>query len=193
MDELANVWRRYRVPILVGAASVFSIVLSITMLLKAVQTADPITFSSDAASATGSMRGTEVVVDVAGAVVRPGVYRLPAGSRGEDAISAAGGLSEEVDADRLARSVNRAAKLSDGAKLYIPTKRDPTFSSAPESSRFTSINAASASDLEALDGIGPATAKKIIEGRPYASLEELVSKKAMGQALFEKLKDQLTL
>lgn len=56
-----------------------------------------------------------------------------------------------------------------------------------------SVNSALAEDLEALPGIGPVTAKKVIDNRPYQTLEDLVNKKAMGQALFNKLKDQLTL
>lgn len=192
-EKLAQFWKTYRVPIVVGAVSIFFIILSITLLLKSLQTTTPITFSSDEASVAGVMRGNEIVVDIAGAVVSPGVYRLPVGSRVEDAITAAGGLSDDVDADRLAQAVNRAAKLSDGAKLYIPKLGDTVAGWNPASVGTVSVNAASESELEALPGIGPATAKKIIAGRPYTDLIELVAKKAMGQALFEKLKDTLTL
>ena len=195
-EKLAQFWKAYRVPIILGLVSIFFIIASLTILIKSVQTSTPITFSSDEASVAGAMRGSEVVVDVAGAVVRPGVYNLPVGSRVEDAIAAAGGLSAEVDDDRLAKVVNRAAKLSDGAKIYIPKVGDTMTGFHPASLTGwnpVSVNAASQSELEALSGIGPATAKKIIAGRPYTSLEELVAKKAIGQALFDKLKGQLTL
>ena len=193
-----GVWKTYRAPIILGVVSTFFIIVSLTILIKSVQTSTPITFSSDEASVAGVMRGGEVVVDIAGAVARPGVYNLPAGSRAEEAIATAGGLSAQVDDDRLAKVVNRAAKLSDGAKIYIPKMGDMVTRPGPVSDSLTShnsvsINAASQSELEALSGIGPATAKKIISGRPYTSLEELVAKKAMGQALFDKLKNQLTL
>jgi len=196
--KLAQFWKTYRVPIILGVVSTFFIIVSLTILIKSVQTSTPITFSSDEASVAGVMRGREVVVDIAGAVARPGVYNLPAGSRVEEAIATAGGLSAQVDDDRLAKVVNRAAKLSDGAKIYIPKMGDMVTRPGPVSDSLTShnsvsINAASQSELEALSGIGPATAKKIISGRPYTSLEELVAKKAMGQSLFEKLKSQLTL
>lgn len=198
--KLAQFWLRYRVPIILGLASIFFIIVSLTILIKSVQTNTPITFSSDGeASVAGAMRGIEVVVDIAGAVVKPGVYSLPAGSRVEDAIVAAGGLSDDADSDRLAKAVNRAAKLSDGAKLYIPKVGDTPTShviSDPSDPFFpssVSVNAASQSELEALTDIGPTRAKKIIDGRPYTNLEELVAKKAMGQALFDKLKGQLTL
>lgn len=196
--KLAQFWKTYRVPIILGLVSIFFIIVSLTILIKSVQTNTPITFTSDEATVAGVMRG-EVVVDVSGGIARPGVYTLALGSRVEDAIAAAGGLSGEADTDRLAKVVNRAAKLSDGAKIYIPTMtgRDPvndeTSYNILTGSRPVSVNAASQSELETLTGIGPATARKIISGRPYTSLEELVAKKAMGGALFEKLKSQLTL
>ncbi|MBI3559682.1 helix-hairpin-helix domain-containing protein [Candidatus Gottesmanbacteria bacterium] len=208
--KLAQFWNAYRTPVILGLVSILFIIISLTILLKSVQTSTPITFSSDEASVAGAMRGSDtvpagrqVVVDVAGAVSRPGVYTVPAGSRVEDAIVAAGGLSADVDEGRLAKVVNRAAKLSDGAKLYIPKVGDTKTSQNIMTGRdpanqmtgiiLVSVNAASQQELEALSGIGPATAKKIIGGRPYQSLEELVGKKAMGGALFDKLKNQLTL
>lgn len=199
--KLARFWKMYRVPIVLGLSSILFIVVSFTILIKSIQTSTPITFSSDQASVAGVMRGSDIIVDIAGAVAAPGVYHLPAESRVEDAIAAAGGLSDDADGDRLAKAVNRAAILSDGAKLYIPKKSDtaspnfntPHFPNSPNLPNLISVNAASQSDLEALTGVGPATAKKIIDGRPYTSLQELIAKKAMGQALFDKLKDQLTL
>lgn len=205
---LARVWKSYHVPIILGSVSIFFIIISLTILIKSTQTSTPITFSTESdATVAGVMRGGALVVDVAGAVEKPGVYSLAAGSRVEDAIEAAGGLSDDVDMDRLAKVVNRAAKLSDGAKLYIPkvgdrddtsynriVQRDESSTSHNTLNISTvSVNAASQSELEALNGIGPATAKKIIAGRPYTSLEELVVKKAIGQAVFDKLKGQLTL
>ncbi len=198
-EKLAQFWKTYRVPIILGLGSILFIIVSLTILIKSVQTTSPITFTSDEASAAGVMRGNEVVVDIAGAVARPGVYTLPSGSRVEEAIAVAGGLSGDVDDERMAKVVNRAAKLSDGAKIYIPKMGDTVTGPGPVNDSVTShnsvsINAASESDLvEALFGVGQSTARKIINGRPYTSLEELVAKKAMGQALFDKLKAQLTL
>lgn len=196
--KLAQFWKAYRVPIILGVVSIFFIIVSLTILIKSVQTSTPITFTSDEATVAGVMRG-EVVVDVSGGVAKPGVYTLPSGSRVEEAIAAAGGLSGDVDNDRLAKVVNRAARLSDGAKIYIPTMTgwnpasDETSYNIVAGFHPVSANAASQLELETLTGIGPATAKKIISGRPYTDLSELVAKKAMGQALFEKLRSQLTL
>jgi competence protein ComEA len=130
-------------------------------------------------------------------VVNPGVYELPGRSRVEDAIVAAGGLTSEADEERIALTLNRAANLVDGAKLYIPKTGEstaPVTSYNLESqSPLVHINFASQSELEALPGVGPVTAQKIIAGRPYQTLDELVSKKAVGQSLFEKIKPQLAL
>lgn len=209
--KLAQVWKVYRVPIILGLVSTLFIIVSLTILIKSIQTSTPITFSSESeATVAGAMRGNKITVDVSGAVTNPGVYSLDQESRVEDAIRAAGGLSAQADSGRLEKSVNRAAKLSDGAKIYIPKVGDTQTSSNIVTGRDpvsdetsyniltglhpVSINAASQQELiDTLVGVGPSTAKKIISGRPYTTLEELVARKAMGQALFDKLKAQLTL
>lgn len=187
MFDPAAIWKAYKIPIILGSISLLCIAISLTLLIKFYQSADPIEFSQEA-----SPSEILLAVDIEGAVINPGVYQLPAGARVEDAIAVAGGLSDEADEERIAGSINRAAKLSDGAKLYIPKKGDAA-SPVGDLGNLLNINSASASDLEALPGIGLVTAKKIIDGRPYQTLEELVSKKAISQSLFEKLKEQLSL
>ena len=98
--------------------------------------------------------------------------------------------------ESVAIRINQASVLSDGAKVYIPvqgTTNQQINTSQVLSSKTISVNTASADELDTLSGIGPATAKKIIDNRPYTKLEDLVTKKAMGQSLFDKLKVQLTL
>ncbi|OGG34610.1 hypothetical protein A2363_02905 [Candidatus Gottesmanbacteria bacterium RIFOXYB1_FULL_47_11] len=199
---MKEIWRLYRVPILLGGASLFFIILSIVLLVKSLQTMSPITFSSDQQATGSAVLGAEtIMIDIAGGVISPGVYKLAAESRVEDAIVAAGGLSADVDGELLAKTVNRAMKLIDGAKIFIPSTVDVAQSAAvvatPEklsqNGGLVSVNFATAAELESLSGIGPATATKIISGRPYQTLEELVTKKAMGTSLFEKLKNQLSL
>ncbi len=212
-----HIWQNFKVPIILGSLSLFLIVLSITLLIKSYQSSSPIKFSNEGEllgqASNSAYRGGELTIDIEGAVMRPGVYRLPAGSRVEEAIIAAGGFSQNADEEAIARQLNRAAKLSDGAKIWIPRMgsglKDPPAGGQGQTSLQTgltpigvlgadvsaqvSVNAASQSELEALSGIGPVTAKKIIDGRPYQTLEELVSKKAISQSLLNKLKDQLTL
>jgi len=194
-------WRAYYVPITLGFLSLVCISLSITIFIKEHQKIAPITFSSDMqeeGSSVGVMTDAVLTVDVEGAVVQPGMYRLPAGSRVDDVLTAAGGLTAEADVFQVSRSVNRAARLTDGAKIYIPATREDTDGNAVESdggalSLGINVNTALASELDTLSGVGPVTAQKIIDGRPYMRLEELVEKKVMGANLFSKLKDQLIL
>ena len=197
MDESAFVKliQTYKIPILLGIGSIGLIVISLILLVKSTQTTTPIVFS-DEASVAGILSGT-IHIDIEGAVVNPGVYELPAGSRVEDAIMASGGLSGEADEEILGRTINRAAKVVDGAKLYISKTGESTAPvtshNSESSSPLVNINFASQSELETLAGVGPVTAGKIISSRPYQTLEELVVKKAVGQSLFEKIKPQLGL
>lgn len=146
----------------------------------------------------------EVFVDVGGAVMRPGLYKLSGGSRVNDALVAAGGLSEEADRDWFSQKVNLAAKLTDGAKLYIPfqgiesavssvvgvTSEGEVAGTAVDSK--INVNTASASELDGLWGVGPVTAEKIINGRPYASVEELKTRKILKSNVYERIKDEVS-
>lgn len=205
--ESPSIWQTYRIPLILGAVSVFVIVFSLILLVKSTQTQIPIQFSSnkdalgDSNQSSSSANQKKMIhVDVEGGVRAPGVYILPSGSRIDDAFAKAGGLSEEADRDMLAKNLNRASILVDGAKIYVPKKGETSHNSDPllqrqETSQNGSvnINTASQNELESLPGVGPVTAKKIIDNRPYQTLEELVSKKAIGNALFEKIKGSLSL
>ena len=146
----------------------------------------------------------EVVVEVAGAVEKPGVYKLTKGVRIEDALISAGGISADADRIWMEKSLNRAAKLIDGQKIYIPRKDEQisgvstsnlggyqTISSS-QGSGLVNVNAASQKELESLWGIGPVTAQNIIEQRPYSSVEELLTKKILKSNVYERNKDKLS-
>lgn len=193
MEKLTALWNAYAVPIVLGAVSLLLFMFSLTLLITSSQPTTPIEFHSDASEATASGAMSQVMVDVEGAVVRSGVYQLPSGARVEDAIAAAGGFTKDVDSVALAKTINRAAKVVDGGKIYIPVLSSSPLSTLGDVSNLVSVNSGSQSNLESLPGVGPVTATKIIDNRPYQTLEELVSKKAMSQSLFDKLKDQLSL
>lgn len=131
-----------------------------------------------------------VVVDVAGAVARPGVYELPAGARVIDSILAAGGLTAEADAAAL----NKAAPLRDGMRVFVPRPGEvpPADSAGSPAETAIDINRASAAELEALPGIGPATASRIIRSRetkPFARVEELQTRGLVSARIFTDIKD----
>ena len=206
LRSISKIFTTYKLPIILGSVSLLCILISIVLLVKSVQTRTPIVFHEEE---TASISGQMLSVDVAGAVNVPGVYQLALGSRVEDGITVAGGLSNDADIEFIEQSLNRAAIVKDGAKIYVPKKgkvkgQDSATSyninpllqrpgSSQNGSVLISVNRSSQSELEALPGIGPVTAQKIISNRPYMSLDELVSKKAMGTALYGKLKDTLSL
>ncbi len=143
----------------------------------------------------------QIAVDIEGAVISPGVYKLPEDSRIKDALAKAGGLSQKADRNWVAKNLNLAGKLTDSAKIYIPEAGESAVSQASsqtntntgiQTTGLININSASVSELDTLPGIGPATAEKIINGRPYASIQELVSKKIVTASVFEKIKVKIT-
>lgn len=139
----------------------------------------------------------EVVVEVSGAVLSPGVYRLSMGARIDDALLAAGGLSRSADREWVEKTINKASKVTDGQKIYIKDKNNNNNTDVEtqvlgQSSGLININEASQKELEMLPGIGPVYAANIIEHRPYSTPEEMVTKKVIRQSVFEKIKDRIS-
>jgi competence protein ComEA len=135
-----------------------------------------------------------VIVQAAGAVVRPGLFRLAPGSRVDDLVQAAGGLAADADPDR----VNLAALLTDGEKIYIPRVGEPLPADAVDNSASSSgaqpidLNTASIADLDTLPGIGPATAQAIVDYRSqhgrFRSVDDLLNVRGIGPAKLEELR-----
>jgi len=158
----------------------------------------------------GMVDGRVLVVEVVGAVDRPGVFRLPAGSRIGDLVAAAGGYGPRVDVDRAARELNLAAPLHDGDQVRVPSRDDPsragtTAGPAPSgggpgvssgtAASPIDLNRATAAELDTLPGIGPATATKILASRDqqaFVAVDDLRTRKLVGEKTFEKLKDLVT-
>lgn len=146
-------------------------------------------------STDAAVSASKIKADIEGAVVKPGVYELSSNSRIQDLVIAAGGLSQDADREWVSKNINLAAKVSDGAKLYVPKagERQESTSSIPGQANLININSATSKDLDTLPGIGPATAEKIIQNRPYQTLDELLSKKVVGSKVFEDIKDKITI
>jgi len=207
---------RYRLAAGVAATAIFLIivfVLSATAeqdgtLVLASPTAE------DSADAPAPI-GPEIRVEVSGAVVSPSVVQLPEGSRVIDAIEAAGGWGERVDPLRVEVCINLAAPLQDGGAIRIPTLDDrfllgttgincgslyapPTEiaatsgvqGSSPTSSP-VNLNTATAEQLDALPGIGPVTAAKIIAARkesPFLVADDLVARGVISSRVLEQIR-----
>jgi competence protein ComEA len=138
-----------------------------------------------------------VVVHVVGAVRHPGVYRLPAGSRARDAVRHAGGVRAHADLG----SVNLAALLADGEQVRVPQLAQPgSVGPGPGASSpppIVHLNGASAEELDALDGIGPSLAERIVGYRVahggFRSVDELDEVSGIGPVRLEQLRPQLAL
>lgn len=151
--------------------------------------------SSDGGEFELSGEAGDVVVDVTGAVGRPGVYRLPAGSRVTDAVERAGGAAPEAQLE----AVNLAARLADGQQVVVP-ERGPAGAVAGAAAGTAedgpiSLGTASVEQLATIDGIGPVTAEDIVQFRDehggLASVEQLDQISGIGPATMEALRARL--
>ena len=146
---------------------------------------------------SGAPGAAQIYVHLVGAVVRPGLYQLRAGSRAIDAIAAAGGFTAEADRTPL----NLARLLSDGEQILVPVVgqgvpiASPGGEAAPDAK--VNLNTADAAALDTLPGVGPATAKDILDWRKkngrFSSLEDLLSVGGIGEKTFAQLKDRVSL
>lgn len=199
-------WRGY-----VGLSLIWLVITAVALFLLRRPSAQPIEILPAPTPASKPSPTAQLLhVDVIGAVRTPGVYTLPPGSIVADAIAAAGGASPDAALDL----VNKAASLQDGMQIRVPDARNsgvplliapPASATAAESGAATAapetaadpaqpvdLNNATAKELEALPGIGPALAQRIIDSRPYSKIEDLLRVKGIGPETFDKLKDQIT-
>lgn len=150
--------------------------------------------TAQATSDEASQKAADIYVDVEGAVAKPGMYTLPADARVADAVSAAGGLTDEA----AAPGVNLAQKLEDGMQVYVPAEGQDAASDAVAAATGSAgskinLNTASAEQLQQIDGIGPSLSQRIVDYREthgrFKSVEELKEVSGIGDVRYETLKD----
>lgn len=192
---LLNFLKKYRLPFLLAIVGLIFFIYGLIALWSQNQGSPDIKFETNSTAVNKS--DNLITVDIEGAVSNPGVYRLKLNSIIQDGLVAAGGLSNEADRDFVSKSINLATKLTDGQKIYIPKIGQ----SAPEALGSTStvtnsslinINTALEKELDTLPGVGPVTAAKIINNRPYLDINDLVSKSVVSQKVFDQVKDKIT-
>ena len=216
--EQAESWRAkahlsgVRLPVLVGVTALAAIVMIAagTALVKA-GTADGFSLSRDegvlavdgdaGAGEGASEPASTIVVHVGGAVAEPGVRELEEGARVQDAVDAAGGFAEGAARDEL----NLARVLVDGEQIVVPSleEADAAAGAAPDggggatgassAGGKVNLNRATAAELDALPGVGPSTAEKIVADReangPFRTVEDLKRVSGIGDKKFADLAD----
>jgi competence protein ComEA len=216
--EPAARWTIQRSTLVVGAAAV---ALAVGAFVLAAGTTSgglvvvdggsalPAVVSGGPSQPVGSARvgaGGILVVEIVGAVDHPGVFELPAGARIGDLVDAAGGYGPRVDTERAGRELNLAGPLHDGDHIRVPS-RDDAAADGPVASGGGAaagggapagpidLNRATAEELDTLPGVGPATVAKILASReqqPFAAVEDLRTRKLLGEKTFANLKDLVT-
>lgn len=207
MDRLRTIWNRFRVPVIA-----FAIVATVaTGIVSSRLQGQPLVLDAALPSPSPAPSApATIVVDVEGAVAKPGVRELPGGSLVADAIKAAGGFTQDADRAYVAREMNQAEELKDHQKVYVPLLGEIVEPAGDDdapgtgtdadggggSDGLVDLNSASAEELETLPGVGEVTAGKIIDYReafgPFGSIEELMEVSGIGEKTFEKLQDKIT-
>ena len=172
--------------LVVGGVVVILIVMAGVSRLSCEQAA-PVVLSEVQSDQPSPSESDTIVVHVAGAVARPGVYTLLPGDRVADAVRRAGGPTDDAELDR----VNLAAFITDGQRIHIPGPDEDGGSST------VNLNYAGQRELESLPGIGPALAGRIIDYRerngPFSSIDELLGVPGIGPSTLERLRELVSL
>ena len=151
--------------------------------------------AADVGSAAESVAG-EAYVHVAGAVVRPGVYRVPGDARVTAVLDAGGGPTDDADVDQL----NLAARARDGERIYVPRRGEQPPPPSPTGTGSSAggvvdLNTATADQLDSLPGVGPSTAQAIIEERQrrgrFRSVDELLDVRGIGDARLAQIRSKV--
>lgn len=196
LSDLGPKLKPHWMPLTVGIAGIVLLLYGLISMLPSSSSDQIVIHSQEETMATTSAKISVITIDVAGAVKNPGVYEFQSTDRIQDAIEKAGGFSEDANAEYVSKNINLAQKLIDGGKLYVPHEGEAQAASIQSNSlnpqSLVNINTASSSMLEDLPGIGKVTAEKIINGRPYTSIQELLDKKNVGSKVFEQIKDRIT-
>lgn len=219
LDSFKLILDGYRSEIILISISLCIAVASFFIFMKSsnTQTKEPVTPSVEQNTSQNTKKfHSKLVVDISGAVKKPGAYEVPTGARMKDILNMAGGLSDDSDKLFFARNYNLARLLTDQEKIYIPTQEDlengifqenkrtldytqpttdlPSTETSYENSQGKiNINTATNEELDTLPSIGKTTAEKIVKGRPYRSPSELLQKNVVNASSFQQIKDLIAI
>src|SRR5436190_6115273 len=201
-SQLKKIPRNYYLPILIGITGLGLFIYGFMVYFHKGSSSENITETQNSQRTEKPITVVKkVIVDIEGAIGKPGVYELPLDTRIKDAVIAAGGFSVDADKEYREKQINLANKISDGMKIYIPRTGEKkaimgtsdSLVDTETNSDMINMNTASSQTLEKLPGIGPVTAGKIISNRPYNQIEELLTKKVVSKSVYEKIKDKVSI
>lgn len=192
--------KNYFVPLLSTLAILSGLV--VLLKIKSYGGKEEIVLNLDQTESTKSISTQEeftIRVDVQGEVNKPGLYEFKEGQVVADVIERAEGYTKDASKEYISKGLNLASKISDQQKIYIPANNEYASSSTSHNADSTvksqkvNINTASISELDSLAGIGPSYAQKIIDARPFKSIEDIKAVSGIGEATFQKIKDDITI
>lgn len=208
-----KLWKKYKIEFVLIMISLIITIISISIYVRN-QTKEDNDIEIKKEISEEKIIPVKIYVDLAGAVIKPDVYQLPSGARLKDVLKLGGGLSADADRGFFSRNYNLSRLVVDQEKIYIPTTYDinaglftenthlldynqpqsiqPTISKIDQSdtlNEILNINLAGLEELDQLPGVGKVTAEKIIRGRPYSLIDELLTKKIVNKSVFDKIKD----
>ena len=188
LQEFTTLLRR-KLYIVVGGLGVFLMLVALIInYVKKPPAANQAVFTQPGIS-------QKVKVDIEGAVEQPGIYEMANDSRIQDVLITAGGMTPKANRTYVSQNINLAQKVYDGLKIYIPeiSSNLTNLSNSSNLSNLVNINTGTPSQLDTLPGIGEATAKKIIDGRPYQNISQLIEMHIVTQSVYTKIKDLISL
>lgn len=205
--DIDNFIEKYRLPIAL-ILSICAVISGVVFFLESRKENEEIRFltQEELAQVKGinetDVELEKILIDIAGQVKNPGVIEMPSGSSILDVIGLAGGFTDKADMTYIHQEMNLAKLVEDRDKIYIPSVEERvaasqieagSSSNSEESSSLININTASAGELDTLPGIGPSTAEKIIDARPYSQVEDLLEVSGIGESTLEKIRNKITI
>jgi competence protein ComEA len=220
LQSFAPIFTRYKIEVILLAAALIISITSLIIYTHAQTNSEEIITNQEKSNPASSSIKT-FVVDIAGAVEKPGVYKVSFGARLKDVLQLANGLNSDADQGFFNRNYNLARLVSDQEKIYIPTMDEinngtfnenkrtldysspvvVTLSEETDAGQTTnvvtntkiSLNSATPEELDTLPGVGQATAQKIVNGRPYSAITDLINKKVVSKNVYDQITNLIEL
>lgn len=203
--DIQELLDRFKIPILL-VLSICAVISGVLVFLDSAKGEEEIRFLTE--EEVAQIKGIQEqkvlsekwFVDVAGQVKSPGVIEVEPGITLLRVIEKAGGFTKKADMYHVQKEMNLAQAVEDRQKVYVPAigelavtqaSSQQVDGSASSTSSLVNVNTATADELDTLSGVGPATAEKIIDARPFSSVEDIKRVSGIGDATFEKIKDQI--